>query len=435
MIRQIVSLTLLAACLMWFVAYTTQDSNVIAARLIATHGVEKAKVMAREGTGAVMTTLVFDQIHASARYIGFGAFMGLLARLAVWNWTRPARKPKLKSSVRDEAGGIYSVYGLAFSHAPTIPHWEVADVSDIKALAKASVIEREMLAAYRKAGSPADLDGYHGTTLFEHSLGVWQRAVEQYGACSLEAIVAVCHDAGKLLTFSKNEDGQGWTRTTPEHEAYNSESVRRAPSFWKMNHAERDLIMAAMHYMTGSVAASDVPSACVRAVQRVKVLDVRTTRKEVTRRTGQVDLSSIAQQIILLAQDPPEDWNINRSVNTSAIPMALYLHDDLLLVSGRALRQSLAETVDPATASALVLKVPAQDWHTAYDAIAEAIKATGLGARIVNNVATETGWFNVRMGRAFIAHAIVLKTSATAVQKAKWGVYPYEITLTETRKS
>ncbi|MHB8950915.1 MAG: hypothetical protein ACYC4S_17965, partial [Rhodoferax sp.] len=62
-------------------------------------------------------------------------------------------------------------------------------------------------------------------------------------------------------------------------------------------------------------------------------------------------------------------------------------------------------------------------------------KATGLGARIVKNVATETGWFNVRMGRAFIAHAIVLKTSATAVQKAKWGVYPYEITLTETRKS
>ena len=435
MIRQIVSLTLLAACLMWFVAYTSQDANVIATRLIATHGVDQAKVMAREGTGAVMTTLVFDQLHWSARFIGFGAFMGLLARLAVWNWTRAARKPKLKSSVRDEAGGIYSVYGLAFSHAPTIPHWEVADVSDIKALATASVIEREMLAAYRKAGLPADVDGYHGTTLFEHSLGVWQRAVEQYGACSLEAIVAVCHDAGKLLTIAQNPDGQGWTRTTPNHEAYNAESIRRAPSFWKIAHTERDLVMAAMHFMTGSVAASDVPPACVRAVQRIKVLDVRTTRQEVARRTGQVDMSSIAQQIVVLSQTPPDAWNINRSINTSAAPMALYLHDDLLLVSGRALRQSLADTVDAATASALVLNIPAQDWHTAYDAIAEAIKATGLGARIVNNVATETGWFKLRMGRSTIAHVIVLKTSATAAQKAKWGSTPYEIILTEARKS
>ena len=146
-------------------------------------------------------------------------------------------------------------------------------------------------------------------------------------------------------------------------------------------------------------------------------------------------MGSIAQQIILLAQDPPEDWNINRSINKSAIPMALYLHDDLLLVSGRALRKSLAETVDSATAAALVLKVPAQDWHMSYDAIAEAIQATGLGARIVNNVATETGWFKVRLGRAFLPHAIVLKTSATAAQKAQWGVYQYEITLFEARKS
>ena len=435
MIRQIVSLTLLAACLMWLAAYTSQDANMIATRLIAVHGVEKAMVMAREGKASVMTTLVFDQLEWGARYIGFGVFMGLLARLAVWHWVRPERNPKIKSSVRDEAGGIYSVYGLAFSHAPTIPHWEVADVSDVRGLAQASVIEREMLAAYRKSGLPADIDGHHGTSLFEHSLGVWRRAVEQFGACSLEAIVAVCHDAGKLLTYTQNLDGQGWTRTSPNHEAYNAEAIRRAPSFWKISRTERDLIMASMHFMTGSVAASDVSPACVRAVQRIRVLDVQKTRHEVTtRRTGQIDMASIAQQIVLLSQNPPEDWNINRSVNSSAIPMALYLHDDLLLVSGRALCKSLSDTVDPATAAALVLKVKAPGWHIAYDAIAEAIQATGLGARVVGNVETKTGWFKVRLGRAFMPHAIVLKTSATAAQKVKWGVYQYEITVFEARK-
>lgn len=435
MIRQITSLMLLIASLMWLAAYTSQDADVIAVRLIATHGVDQAKIMAREGTGVVMATLVVDQLHWSIRFIGFGVFFGLLSRFAVWHWVRPEHNPKIKSSTRDEAGGIYSVYGLAFSHAPTIPHWPITDVSEVKGLAEASVIEREMLAAYRKSGLPADVDGYHGTSLFEHSLSVWQRAVEQYGARSLESIIAVCHDAGKLLTITRNPDGEGWTRTTPAHEAYNAESVRRIPSFWKIPSAERDLVMASMHFMTGSVVASEVPGPCVRAVQRIKVLDVRTTKQEVARRTGQVDLGSIAQQIMLLSQSPPEDWNINRSINSSASPMALYLHDDVLLVSGRAMRQSLADVVDPATAAALVLNIPAQDWHVAYDAIADAIKATGLGARIVNNVATETGWFKARMGRSTIPHVIVLKTSVNAAQKTKWGSNPYEIVLTEARKS
>lgn len=434
MIKQIASITMLAAFCMWLMAYSTQSADAIAVRLIATHGVEQAKVMAREGTGWVLLTLVVDQLRMSIRFVFLGVFLGLLSRLAVWHWVRPDGNPKVKSSARDEAGGIYSVYGLAFAHAPTIPHWPVADVSDIEGLKDASIFEREILAAYRMSAIPADVDGYHGTSLFEHSLSVWRRAVELYGIRSLESITAACHDAGKLLTINRSSDGVGWTRTTPQHEAYNAEAVRRIPSFWKITKNERDLVMAAMHFMTGSLIASEVPSACVRSVQRVKVLDVCTTKQEVFRRTGQVDLGNIAQQIMLLSQSPPADWNINRSSNSSAAPMALYLQDDLLLVAGRALRQSLAESIDAASSAALSLNVPAQDWHVSYDTIAEVIKATGLGTRIVNNVATESGWFKARLGRTTIPHVIALKTTAEAAQKTKWGSNSFEIVLTEARK-
>ena len=112
----------------------------------------------------------------------------------------------------------------------------------------------------------------------------------------------------------------------------------------------------------------------------------------------------------------------------------MHIGEGLLLVSGRAIRSALARALPQADAFGLSLNVPAVDWHTSYAVIADGLRRAGVGARIVHNVASESGWFSVRVGAAKMPFAIALKSSAPAAQQGLWGVNPLEIVLSEVRK-
>lgn len=432
--RQIASLTLLAGALMLACGYAAMEPAVIAQRLVAVHGVARAVDLAPQGTGPAMVSLIPAQLAWAGPYLVVGALAGLLARVAVYRWKRPLASAQ-KVVVVDEAGGRFAMYGVNFAHAPHAPKLPVADVTDVAGVDRASLIEEELLGAYRAGGQPADVVGYHGVSLFEHCHSVWRRAVQAHGDCSLESLLALAHDAGKMLTFTRGADG-AWTRQSPRHEMYNAEAVRRLPSFWRLPAVERELVLRALHYMAGGVAAQDVPASVVTAVQRVRVLDVRTTAAETAepRRAGFVDLSAVMGALVNIAANPPQDWNVNRSQSASTPAGAIYIGDGVLLVSGRAMRSALARELPAADAAALSLNAPSTDWHSAYELIAEGMRQAGVGTRIVRNVASESGWFTVRVGAAKMPYAIALKSSASPAQHEAWGTNNLEIVLTEARK-
>ncbi len=436
MIRQIVSLSVLAASVMALVAASSIGQDHVAVRLLAVHGPQKALEIAQgTGTAAAMLGLVPTQIQSQWVYLVAGIGLGLVARLAVTNW---AKKPSIDLEARvhvtDAAGGRYTMYGVPFAHAPHAPKLPIADVTDVAGVEDASLIELELLGAYRAGGHPADIGGYHGVSLFDHCLEVWRKAVSKNGACTLEAILALAHDAGKLITFVPTKEG-GWSRLSPRHESYNAEVIRRLPSFNTIPMEERDLILLALGYMEGGVAAKDVPSGVITAVEHVHVLDIKTTSTEVEqRRAGEVDTSQLIQAVIELAKTPPSDWNVNRSQSGSAPAGAIHLEDGLLLVAGRALRAAIAKRVDAATSATLGLQMPSTEWHESYDDIAAAVQKAGIGQRIVNNVASTSGWFSLRVGAAKIPHALAIKTQASPATQGLWGVNQLEIVVSEAKK-
>lgn len=436
MIRQVFSLSALGAVLLWMAALATIDQNQIAVRLLEVYGPQEALIVAQNaGSSSALAGLVSDQIKSQWIYLVAGLALGLIARFAVANWAkRVTVHPDSRVSVTDEAGGRYTMFGLPFAHAPHAPKLPVADVSDVDLVENASLIEIELLGAYRAGGQPADVGGYHGVTLYEHCLDVWRRAVEKNGVCTLEAILALAHDAGKLITFEPTKDG-GWRRLSPKHESYNAEVIRRLPSFNSIPREERDLILLALGYMEGGVSAKDVPPHVIAAVEHVHVLDIKTTSAEVQhRRAGEIDTSQIISAVIELAKAPPADWNVNRSQSSSAPAGAIHLEQGLLLVAGRALRAAIAKRVDAATAATLGLQMPSTEWHQAYDDIAAAVQKAGIGQRIVNNVASSSGWFALRVGAAKIPHALALKTQASPATQALWGINQLEIVVSEAKK-
>ena len=435
MIRQIISLATLAGILMTATAYMVLEPADIARRLVAVHGAARAAVLAQQGTGAAMLGLIPEQLMWGAPYLVGGLAAGLAARLAVHRWAKPSQLVGGEVVVVDEAGGRFVMQGVPFAHAPHAPKWQIANVDDVQGTESASTLEVELLGAFRAGGHPADVVGYHGTSLFEHSREVWRRAVDAYGACSLESLLAVAHDAGKMLTYVARPDGS-WQRLSPRHEMFNAEAVRRLPSCWVLPLNECDLVLRSLHYMAGGVATKDVPPEVVTAVQRVRVMDVRTTAAEVARPRvqGSIDLSAVMNALVVIAANPPLDWNVNRTQSTSAAAGAVHIGEGLLLVSGRAIRSALARALPQADAFGLSLNVPAVDWHTSYEVIADGLRSAGVGARIVHNVASESGWFSVRVGAAKMPFAIALKSSAPAAQQGLWGVNPLEIVLSEVRK-
>lgn len=89
--------------------------------------------------------------------------------------------------------------------------------------------------------------------------------------------------------------------------------MRRLQSFWVLPLNERDLVLRSLHYMAGGVATKDVPPEVVTAVQRVRVMDVRTTAAEVARPRvqGSIDLSAVMNALVVIAANPPLDWNVD----------------------------------------------------------------------------------------------------------------------------
>jgi hypothetical protein len=436
MIRQIISLAALCAMVMSIVAASTIGQDRVAVRLLSIHGPQKALEVAQESsTASAMIGLVPSQIYSQWVFLVAGVVLGIVARIAVNNWAkRPTIDAEAKVHVTDEAGGRYTMYGVPFAHAPHAPKLRIADVSDVEGIDDASLIEVELLGAYRAGGQPADVGGYHGVSLFDHCLEVWRKAVAKNGACTLEAILALAHDAGKLITFVPSNEG-GWKRLSPRHESYNAEVIRRLPSFNTIPLDERELILIALGYMEGGVAAKDVPASVITAVEHVHVLDIRTTATEVEhRRAGEVDTSQLIQAVIEISKAPPAEWNVNRSQSSSAPAGAIHLADGLLLVAGRALRSAIAKRVDAATSGALGLQVPSTEWHESYDDIAAAVQKAGLGRRIVNNVASTSGWFSLRVGAAKIPHALAIKTQASPATQGLWGINQLEIVVSEAKK-
>lgn len=418
-------------------AYGTVSDGEMADRLVALYGADSALQIAKSrSTSSLVVDLVPVQLKWASIYLGAGIGIGLIARVAVAQWTKPMSVKKTdKVAVEDEAGGRYVMYGVPFAHAPHAPKCAVTPIDDVEGIDQASLLEYELLGAYKASGCPADTMGYHGVSLYEHCLGVWRRAVSQYGYCSLEALLAVSHDAGKLISFQAKPDGS-WVRLTPRHEMYNAEALRRLPSYWSVSKEERDLIGTALAFMAGTIAAKDVSSDIVQAVQHVHVLDIKTTSTEVAqRRAGEIDNSQIIQAVIDLAKEPPADWNVNRTQASGSPAGAIHLGNGVLLVSGRVIRNAIAKRIDNATASALALTMPSTEWHQSYEAIADALQKAGLGQRIVSNVASESGWFSVRVGAAKMPHAIAIKTDTSPAQQKLWGANSLEIVLTEVSKA
>lgn len=95
----------------------------------------------------------------------------------------------------------------------------------------------------------------HGVSLYEHSLNVLIRAIENKNTFPLGVLGAALHDLGKITAFKKDNDGQ-WQRVK-HHDKESAKHLALMDSWWDLDEDKRYALLFATKYGHSS---SSIPS-------------------------------------------------------------------------------------------------------------------------------------------------------------------------------
>jgi hypothetical protein len=444
MIRQIVSLVLLACSVLYYLAWLFASE----AQLL----VRNFYLLSRAATPQVLEnhSLLGHLFKSEALiwlpFLGVGMLCAVLANKASRKWAET--KQVGNGSVTDRFGVTMSMINAQFDHRPAFRTLAVTPTEDLPGLTPlenehASDIEIEILGAIHASNAPADTTDAHGVTLYAHTLNTWRAAYQHddAGLPSLDSVAAVLHDAGKVMTYSFQEQTQTWIKNRPDHESSTTEFLRRLPRYVLLEEADR----ACLNTLAAALAAvrtDGYPSEISEAVGRIRISDSVSTGSEKRRnlqklKDGEVDFPDLCKGVQRAIRDAElfDKLNINRRSNASA-PIKAFYEPGLqyLIIQAQSLRTLIAPHVSEHNRAALSLRQPTQGFHPSYAYIAAALEQMHTLMSVYGLSKTDSGMWALRSGNTAWPYAYIIDATVVGYAVPHWGKASSEFTVVPVAK-
>lgn len=273
------------------------------------------------------------------------------------------------------------------------------------------------LLLYQYRDWPADVTGYHGTSLFFHTLRAWCLGVDKAGYGSDTALLAASHDLGKILAYEKvspskdsTDNSPSFQRVSIRHSLLSPTVLRRIPAFSDLPLARRhDLLLCLSLQSRVPGAAPEVSSPeHTTVVRQALATDVQSTKTEVQESTQRAENSSSDDSILDLLVQACNDQllnkittlNINRSKNAAGnIDGLSWLSGNAVLIDRRKIRSIFRDILDNDTVERLRLSIDTMgNQHPADSTITAALVQGGFITASYYSETSDDFVFNFRSG-------------------------------------
>ena len=364
-------------------------------------------------------------------FIIFGGILGLAGRVIVKKILAKSKSVSEGNSViQDSFGGRLIMVNNSFHHKAPGPRYKITQM-DISAEG-ITQFEHDALGVIASYGDiPADTIGAHQTSLLEHTVNVWKEAIKQFGVGSLESMLAVSHDIGKILAYKKDSNGQ-WIRVSNKHQQQSLIVVRNLPGFMQLDEpVRRDLIQSLTCLQTGWVP-KNLADRLKAAVKSAKFFDMKSgvnESKAADEKMVGVDLALLSELIKENLPSILDEMNINRSLNASDYVEGIYQKSNkVIFISGKSMRKNLAKCLPEEIVKTLRLKVATTGIHPSHEIILNALKSIGDLVFAINDVRSENGVYRIRSGSLRLNGMIALSDGMASDElKTRWGIWKYEV--------
>lgn len=393
-------------------------------------GPQSIDLLGQQGVVPLYLYSVGANVVRGVPYLVIGLAVGLMCRGL--GWARAYRRRRDANAVhtrRDRWGGSLEMHRAPLEYDPNVGFCALPAPTVLPA--GMSPVERDAFALlHLHPDWPADLENYHGTSLALHTRNAWQLAVQRYGMGSLTAMVAVCHDLGKLRAYRKSESGT-FTRVG-HHPAETLTVVRSLPGLLELPLPQRDeflqLLTAAV---TGAVPLNfpEDKRAILRAYQSS---DFRATRDErnAAEEETVVDPDAIARLVEGDRMALLRSLNINQSIDASTAALGWYVpSSDRLWLFLEAVHRQLLALLPVEIVQGLPSRLRKRNKLQANELafLAQVIAQWFDVDEVVDGKTGAGGVFELRSKRVSCWAVAVRAESIPADVKNTWGGYAHEI--------
>ena len=307
-----------------------------------------------------------------------------------------------------------------------------------------SPIERDLLALYHHFQDvPADVADFHGTSLFDHAVATWQRAVKRHGAGSLQALLALAHDAGKLFAYERDATGR-WRRAYA-HEVLALQVVRELDAFTSWEREAREAFMSLLTALVTGEIPVQFGERERAMVRELRSIDATATRRDVAQRSGPratasvadideappLDVHTVAELVVGNTIELLEGINVNQSLDASTRVSAIYVgKDDILYLPEETLRKRLIALLPAEIAQELKLILASgQAAPEAPSPFMGALAAQLFDVlKVVGDKPAREGRFRVIWEQTRWERTFAIRTTHFPEKlKKAWGTWHYEI--------
>ncbi len=419
----------------FFACYATLGNESLARFATDALGAEAFAMLSERGALKLYTAAVAANVHEVLPFLALGAALGALCRLIDWSRRFFKRRAAARVNVvTDRFGGRVIMHQAALEHDPNaaMPLLRLSKREPVPA--GASPIEREVLALLAAHPEiPADPDGVHGVSLFDHSLNTWERACTQHGAGSLVATLSLCHDLGKLLAYVPDADGD--YRRIAIHQPLALQLVRRLPAFAQLDAPARDrFIRLLTALVTGAIPidTTDEDRAILRACKGADYAATgaeRAAQEEEER--AATDPSQVASLVRTALPSLLQALNVNRCHDRSVRPEAIYLPEkNRLLLPLASLRKRIPSVLPAEIELGIDLAVPEKRAKQANAFVLAVARAVLDLDTVFEGASADDGLFMMRSGHFYEPNVVVVRAEGFADSLIKqWGMWSYEIEL------
>lgn len=278
---------------------------------------------------------------------------------------------------------------------------------------------------------PAAVTGHHGgESLYNHTMLVVAN-IRKYSNDRLADLVALFHDIGKLETYKKGPNGK-WSRKFYDHNSLTFTIVRHLPDFALLPEVDQLTLRDVLTYahkprLPIHLENNDRVLSLIKALKKA---DSVATHKETSSNNPETEGSSEITPIVLL--EAISKLNINGYLGPTNQGGWHYRGGEYLLINTMNLFNELKKMLSPESAAALQLDIHIMNKpdHPGLSAVFDAMKQGGLYLERIRDVESDTGLYDVKIGKIKYQKVMVFekKDIASFVDPETfnaWGDYPH----------
>ena len=427
-----------------FACYQLLSHQTLARFAVEQLGSDSQRLLVNQGSFALYWHSVGASVKSATPYVTVGFVIGLFCR-GLW-WIRVYLRQRIMrrtNRISDRYGGQLIMENAALDYDADNRElrgpYSLPDPTKLPP--STSPIERELFALYHHFRAiPADVAGFHGRTLFEHSVAAWDSAVKRHGAGSMQAMLALAHDAGKLLAYEQTITGQ-WQRCH-SHEILAMQVVRGLNAYLTWEPTARSKFLSLLTALvTGEIPVEFGESE--RAMLReLRSIDASVTHREAqaygnnatvseSEQTPVLDAATVVQLVVNNTLALLDGINVNQSLDVSGAVEAIFIaQDEILYLPESTLRKRLAALLPTEISQELKLLTPNTKgrMHVASKLLGDVAQQLFDCVNVVGDKQARDGRFRVVWARLAWDSTFAIRTTHFPDKFAKtWGNFNYEI--------